>query len=171
MINSFGEASASVIGRIQSIATWCRLDVLEAALGLAQEIAREGREGQRIGTLFTIGDAEAVLDRSRPLILDPLAGHTPAATHISDPRLRGTIKQLAQLDGAFVIDENGIVRAACQYLDVSAQGVDLPLGLGTRHLAAAAISKELRVIAIAVSESSRIRVFYRGGLLAEIDAE
>lgn len=84
-------ASASVIGQIQSIATWCRPEVLEASLGLAQEIAREGREGQRVGTLFTIGDAEAVLDRSRPLILDPLAGHTPAATHISDPRLRGTI--------------------------------------------------------------------------------
>lgn len=40
---------------------------------LAVEIAREGREGRRIGTLFTFGDADAVLRRSRPLILDPLA--------------------------------------------------------------------------------------------------
>lgn len=63
------------------------------------------------------------------------------------------------------------MRTACQYLDVSAQGVDLPLGMGTRHLAAAAISKELRVIAIAVSASSRIRVFCRGELLAEIATE
>jgi diadenylate cyclase len=42
---------------------------------LAIEIAREGREGRRIGTLFTFGDEEAVLATSRPLILDPLARH------------------------------------------------------------------------------------------------
>ena len=44
-----------------------------------------------------------MLAASRALILDPLAGHAPARTHISDPDLRGTIKELAQLDGAFVI--------------------------------------------------------------------
>ena len=43
---------------------------------LAVEIAREGREGRKIGTLFAVGDHEEVLARSRPLILDPLAGHT-----------------------------------------------------------------------------------------------
>ena len=59
-----------------------------------------GREGRRIGTLFTIGKADEVLAASRALILDPLAGHAPARTHISDPNLRGTIKELAQLDGA-----------------------------------------------------------------------
>jgi DNA integrity scanning protein DisA with diadenylate cyclase activity len=42
---------------------------------LAVEIAREGREGRRIGTLFTIGDGEQVLEHSRPLILDPIARH------------------------------------------------------------------------------------------------
>ena len=59
---------------------WARTDahykeVLEPTLELAIEIAREGREGHRIGTIFTIGDADAVLERSRPLILDPLACH------------------------------------------------------------------------------------------------
>jgi hypothetical protein len=39
-----------------------------------------------------------VLASSRPLILDPLAGHVPAATHITDDKLRGTLKQLAQLE-------------------------------------------------------------------------
>jgi hypothetical protein len=61
----------------------------------ALEIARERREGRRIGTLFTLGAAEAVLASSRPLILDPLLGHAPRRTHISDPDLRGTIKELA----------------------------------------------------------------------------
>jgi DNA integrity scanning protein DisA with diadenylate cyclase activity len=63
---------------------WCE-PVLESALELALEIAREGREGRRIGTLFTVGKADAVLAASRALILDPLAGHAPARTHITDP--------------------------------------------------------------------------------------
>lgn len=57
---------------------WCEPAVLEQTVELALEIAREDREGRRIGTLFTLGDAEAVLAASRPLILDPLAGQTPA---------------------------------------------------------------------------------------------
>ena len=82
---------------------WCEPTVLESVLELALEIAREGREGRRIGTLFTVGKADAVLAASRALILDPLAGHAPARTQIADPDLRGTMKELAQLDGAFVI--------------------------------------------------------------------
>jgi hypothetical protein len=40
-----------------------------------------------------------VLAASRALLLDPWAGH---ATHFTDPDLRGTLRVLAQLDGAFV---------------------------------------------------------------------
>jgi DNA integrity scanning protein DisA with diadenylate cyclase activity len=34
--------------------------VLESMIGLAVEIAREGREGRRVGTLFMLGDENAV---------------------------------------------------------------------------------------------------------------
>ena len=117
--------------------SWCEPAVLESVLELALEIAREGREGRRSGTLFTVGKADEVLAASRALILDPLAGHAPARTHISDPDLRGTMKELAQLDGAFVISHAGIVLAVCRYLDASIEQIDLPLGLGSRHVAAA----------------------------------
>jgi len=83
----------------------CDKKNLEPTIELAVEIAREGREGRRIGTLFTFGDADAVLARSRPLILDPLAGHAEQSRQIRDPNLRGTIKELAQLDGAFVVSD------------------------------------------------------------------
>jgi hypothetical protein len=53
----------------------CKKENLEPVIELAVEIARQGREGRRIGTLFTFGDGESVLARSRPLILDPFAGH------------------------------------------------------------------------------------------------
>jgi len=121
---------------------WCRPAVLNALLELTIEIAREGREGRRIGTLFTIGHADAVLAHSRPLILDPLAGHPPQGTSIFDGNVRGTVKELAQLDGAFVVGDDGTVRAACRYLDASVEDVELPLGLGSRHLAAASYDAE-----------------------------
>src|SRR5258707_15373171 len=94
--------------------------VLDELIELAVEIAREGREGRRIGTLFTLGDEEAVLARSRSLILNPLEGHPASLRLITDPNLRGTIKELAQLDGAFVVSASGVVLAACRYLDAAA---------------------------------------------------
>ena len=151
--------------------SWCEPAVLESTLELALEIAREGREGRRIGTLFTLGKAEAVLAASRALILDPLAGHAPARTHITDPDLRGTIKELAQLDGAFVISERGTVVAACRYLDASVEQIDLPLGFGSRHLAGASISQTLGVVAIVVSESGVVRVFHGGHIEATLIPE
>lgn len=81
-------------------AGWCPRNVLDSIIELAIEIAREGREGRRIGTLFTVGFADAVMRNSRALILDPIAAHPREARHITDPNLRGTIKELAQLDGA-----------------------------------------------------------------------
>lgn len=39
--------------------------VLESLIELAVEIAREGREGRRIGTLFTLGDENEVLAPGR----------------------------------------------------------------------------------------------------------
>lgn len=146
-------------------------DVLQTVIELAVEIAREGREGRRIGTLFTLGDEEAVLAKSRPLILDPLTGHAESLRHVSNPNLRGTIKELAQLDGAFVISRKGVVLSACRYLDSFASQVDVPLGLGSRHLAAANISAVTKAVGIVVSESSVVRLFCHGRLVGEIIPE
>lgn len=149
----------------------CNRENLEPVIELAVEIAREGREGRRIGTLFTFGDAEAVLERSRPLILDPLAGHAPEAKSIRDQNLRGTIKELAQLDGAFVVSDDGIVVSACRYLDAMASDVVLPFGLGSRHVAGGSISQVTDAVAVVVSESSMVRVFDDGKMVAEIIPE
>ncbi len=73
--------------------------VLEQTVALAVEIAREGREGRKIGTLFVVGDSETVMRDSTPMILDPLAGHPDGTKCITDPNMHGTIKELAQLDG------------------------------------------------------------------------
>jgi diadenylate cyclase len=149
----------------------CEKQNLEPLIELAVEIAREGREGRRIGTVFTFGDAEAVLARSRPLILDPLAGHSVESKNIRNSNLRGTVKELAQLDGAFVVSNDGFVVSACRYLDAMAPDVVLPFGLGSRHLAGGSISCVTEAVAIVVSESSMVRVFDGGKLIAEIIPE
>ena len=146
-------------------------DVLEPLIGLAVEIAREGREGRRVGTLFTLGDEEAVLARSKSLILDPLLGHPESSRHITNPVLRGTIKELAQLDGGFVVSHAGIVLSACRYLDAVDAPVEVPLGLGSRHLAAANMSAVTKAVGIVVSESSVVRIFCHGHLVGEIIPE
>lgn len=145
--------------------------VLESLIELAVEIAREGREGRRIGTLFTLGDEQAVLEKSRLLILDPLAGHPESARHLSDPNLRGTIKELAQLDGGFIVSHEGLVLSACRYLDAIASEVDMPLGLGSRHIAAANMSAVTNAVGVVVSESSVVRLFCHGKLVGEIIPE
>src|SRR5216683_8217838 len=146
-------------------------DVLESLIELAVEIAREGREGRRVGTLFTLGDEKAVLAKSRPLILDPLLGHPESSRHVTNLNLRGTIKELAQLDGGFVVSHDGIVLSACRYFDAAAAEVDVPLGLGSRHIAAANMSAVTKAVGIVVSESSVVRLFCHGKLVAEIVPE
>jgi len=146
-------------------------DVLESLIELAVEIAREGREGRRVGTIFMVGDADAVLNRSRPLILDPLLGHPESSRHVTNLNLRGTVKELAQLDGGFVVSQGGIVLSACRYLDAMATQVDVPLGLGSRHLAAANMSAVTKAVGIVVSESSVVRIFCHGHLVGEIIPE
>jgi diadenylate cyclase len=145
--------------------------VVESLIELAVEIAREGREGRRIGTLFTLGDEQAVLTRSRALILDPLAGHPENTRHLSDPNLRGTIKELAQLDGAFVVSSSGLFVASCRYLAAAASPIELPLGLGSRHIAAAHITSVTSAVGVVVSESAVVRLFCHGGLIGEIIPE
>src|SRR5579862_3323012 len=146
-------------------------EVLDPLIGLAVEIAREGREGRRIGTLFTLGDEQAVLARSRALILDPLSGHPEASRHVTNLNLRGTIKELAQLDGGFIVSHDGIVLSACRYFDAVDAEVDVPLGLGSRHIAAANMSAATQAVGIVVSESSVVRLFCHGQLVGEIIPE
>jgi diadenylate cyclase len=145
--------------------------VLEQTVALAVEIAREGREGRKIGTLFVVGDSVRVLKHSKPLILDPLYGHPDERKRIDDPDVRETLKELAQLDGAFVVSDEGVVVSAARYIDATSEDVNIPLGLGSRHLAGASVSRHTNAVAVAVSESSTVRMFDDGELVSEIIPE
>jgi len=105
------------------------------------------------------------------LILDPLFGHPDSSKRLDDPNLRETIKELAMLDGGFVVSDDGVLLSACRYIEASVEGIELPLGLGSRHLAAASITKRTKSVAVVVSESSMVRVFFRGKIISRIIPE
>jgi diadenylate cyclase len=162
---------SDVLGKVCCAKRRVNPQTLELVITLAVEIAREGREGRRIGTIFVVADSAEVLKRSQPLILDPLQGHPPESKRLDDADMRETVKELAQLDGAFVVTDDGVVLSAARYLDSSTEGIRLSLGLGARHMAGASITRNTNAVAVVVSESSIVRVFDDGELVSEIIPE
>lgn len=158
----------AVLDQIDLESSGATIATLTAVTDIAIEIAREGREGRRIGTIFTVGAETQVLQRSRCLILDPLSGHPPNRRSIHEPDLRETVKELAQLDGGFIISGEGTVLSGCRHFEATLPQHKQPLGLGSRHIAAASISGSTGAVAIVVSESSVVRVYSAGVLVTEI---
>ena len=146
------------------------LDVLRAVVDLAKEIGREGREWQPVGTILVVGDTRKVQKVSRFLNFNPFRGYTRDERDTRDKRVREQIKEIAKLDGAILIGRDGIAEAACVYLDIPTDGIGLSKGLGSRHLAAAGISKHTKAIAFCISQSSgTVRVFQNGEMKLHIE--
>lgn len=155
---------------LRNLDTQVPLEVLRAVVDLATEIGREGREGHPVGTMFVVGDTKKVLSMSRPLNFNPFRGYSREERDIRDPRVREQIKDIAQLEGAIIVQRDGAAEAACMYIDAPADGITISKGLGTRHWAAAAISKKTKAIAVAVSQSSgTVRLFQKGQLALHVE--
>ncbi len=155
---------------LRQLETRVPLDTLRTVVDLAVEIGREGREGQPIGTMFVVGDIRKVLAASHPVGFDPVRGYSRAERNLNDARVREGIKEIAQLDGAIIVSGEGIVLAACRYVDSSAADVTLSKGLGARHWAAAAISRATKAVAITVSQSNgTVRIFQNGEVVLRIE--
>jgi diadenylate cyclase len=143
--------------------------VFDAVFNICLEIAKEGREGSKIGTAFVIGDTENVLEKSRQLILNPFAGHRIEDRMVTNHDIKENIKELAQLDGAFVIRGDGLIEAAARYLTIDTSTVGMPKGLGTRHSSVAGITQVTGAIGIVVSQSGgKISIFRDGRIVQEI---
>lgn len=143
------------------------IKVIETVLQIASEIAREGRERGHVGALFVVGDTDRLKDMTRPLVLNPFRGHEESTRNLLDSTTWETVKEFSQIDGAIAVREDGIVEAAGLYIEVK-QPLSLPSGLGGRHLAAAAATKETKAIGIVVSETGVIRVFKDGEIILRI---
>ena len=154
---------------LRALETSVPLETLKAVVDVAVEIGREGREGKAVGSLIVVGDARNVLARTRALGFDPFKGYRRKERNVRDGRVREAIKEIAQMDGAFVVARDGTVEAACRIVDAPNAGLVLPKGLGTRHWAAAAITKATGALAVVVSQSTgAVRLFQDGEILLRI---
>jgi DNA integrity scanning protein DisA with diadenylate cyclase activity len=155
---------------LRNLDTQVPLETLRAVVDLATEIGREGREGHPVGTMFVVGDTRKVLTMCHPINFNPFRGYSRAERDIRDPRVREQIKDIAQLEGALIIRRDGVAVAACMYVNAPAEGLTLSKGLGTRHWAAAAISRKTKAVAVAVSQSSgAVRIFQGGEVVLHIE--
>jgi len=140
-------------------------DVFEVAL----ELGRKGQKGKPVGALFVVGDAGKVMNKSRPLSYNPFE---KSHVHVGDPIVNVMLKEFSRLDGAFVISDSGKIVSAYRYLEPSAEGVDIPKGLGARHMAGGAITRDTNATSIVLSESDGlVRAFKGGQLILELDPE
>jgi DNA integrity scanning protein DisA with diadenylate cyclase activity len=155
---------------LRNLETKVPLETLKIVVDLAVEIGREGREGKPVGTLFVVGDTRKVMQSSHSTGFDPVRGYSRSERKLTDPRVREGIKEIAQLDGAFVVGADGTVEGAARYIDASAESVSVAKGLGARHWAAAAITRRTKSVAVAVSETNgTVRIFHNGEVVLRIE--
>ena len=144
-------------------------EVFDAVFHISTEISIEGREGKSVGTTFLIGDADNVMAKSRQISLNAFEGQKPESRMITNQDIKENIKEFAQLDGAFVIDGSGYIRAQSRYITVDTSSVSLPKGMGTRHNSVAAMTQVTNAVGIVVSQSGGgITVFKNGLILKKI---
>jgi hypothetical protein len=136
---------------------------LARLLEIAFHLAREGREGASIGAIFVLGDRSTLAPYLRQLMLNPLQGHAPAARSIHNPEFLETMRELAAIDGAFVVNRRGVVDSAGTYLDAPVGRGRLRPGLGARHAAALAITTVTNATTVVISASSGSVSVYDGG--------
>ncbi|WZO98399.1 diadenylate cyclase [Isosphaeraceae bacterium EP7] len=154
---------------LRALETSVPLETLKAVVDVATEIGREGREGKAVGTLIVVGDVRNVMTRSHTLGFDPFKGYLRKERNLRDPRVREAIKEIAQMDGGFVVGRDGTVEAACRIIDAPKANLVLPKGLGTRHWAAAAITNVTSALAVVVSQSTgTVRLFQEGEIVLKL---
>lgn len=155
---------------LQRLGSSVPLKTIKAVVDLAVQIGREGREGKPVGTLFVIGDTRTVLDHCKDSGVDPFRGYNRKHRNLFDPRVQEDAKEIAQLDGAFVITPEGTIEKSRQMLEVSHEDLTMSKGLGARHWACAAITRKTKAVGVVVSQSTgTVRLYQNGHLVMRIE--
>lgn len=142
-------------------------DTIHKTLNLAVSLSRTGQKGSPVGALFVVGCENEVLKMSQPLNYNPFSG---ADVRVGDEVISASVGEFAKLDGAFIIADDGTIVSSNRYLKPNIGDADIPSGLGSRHMAASAITESTSAVAIVVSESdSKVRCFMDGGIVASFN--
>lgn len=155
---------------LQRLESSVPLKSLKTVIDLASQIGREGREGKKVGTIFVIGDTRRVMQHCKDSGFDPLRGYKREMRSLFDAKVREDIKEIAQMDGAFIVSSDGFIEKSRQIIEVSHADLTLSKGLGARHWAGAAISQTTKAIGIVVSQSTgTVRLFQNGDTVLRIE--
>lgn len=140
-------------------------------LDISLHLAKQGREGKKVGTIFVLGDYTKFDKYLKQLVLNPFKGHPKKDRNIHDNDFFETIREFTSLDGAFVVDNAGVVEKAGTYLNPPAsKDTSMLKGFGARHAAAASLTAVTDALTIAVSESaSTVSVFFGGSLILQLN--
>ena len=139
-------------------------------LDIAVSLAKQGREGKKIGTIFVLGNSSEYGKYLKQLVLNPFKGHGKTKRYIHDGELLETIREYSSLDGAFVIDNDGYLERAGVLINApSSAKVKMQKGYGTRHAAAANLTALSRALCITISESSSVvTIFFNGSAVLQL---
>ncbi|TWT93915.1 DNA integrity scanning protein DisA nucleotide-binding domain protein [Stieleria varia] len=155
---------------LQTLESSVPLKTIKSVVDLAVQIGVEGREGKPVGALFVIGDTRNVLKHASNSGVDPFRGYKRQERNLMDARVREDAKEISQLDGAFVIASDGTIERSRQMLEVLHEDLNMSKGLGSRHWAAAAITRRTKAIAVVVSQSTgTVRLYQNGFLKMQIE--
>jgi len=142
--------------------------ILSNAVEFSLELSKGGTDRKPIGAAFMIGDTKTVLKYSYQLYrFNPFENYKVS---VGDRTQWDLLKKYASgFDGAFVVDDDGGVIAACRYLN-SDRKVEIPKGLGTRHLSVACMTAATGAKGVTVSgEDGLVRIFEKGRIVAKIN--
>lgn len=126
-------------------------NVFDAVFHLCVEISRNGWEGHTVGTSFVIGDTQKVMTHSRSCTINSFEGQPDNKRQITSPENAEVIKGLSQMDGAFVIRDDGFIEASGRHFIIDNIVLKIPEGYGTRHSSVAGITQMTNAIGFVVS--------------------
>jgi len=161
-----------VITDLVKLTDGIRPKALDYAVAIACKIGRAARRGKRIGAIFMLGDSLKVLEGSRQLIPNPFKGHEQVNRTLMNLGIHDAIVELSKLDGAFVVRGDGFIQTAGVFLSAFKVDVELPVGLGARHAAAAAVTARTAATGVVVSATDgNVRVFSAGRMVLRMDPD
>jgi DNA integrity scanning protein DisA with diadenylate cyclase activity len=121
----------------------------ETLIQVGLRIAKRGE-----GALFVVGKTEY-----KPLVKQSV----PPFKIIENPKL---LESLALIDGAVIIDKNGILQA----YGVMIKTTKTFKNFGTRHSAALSAAKGDNLVVIISEEDKKVRILKKGKMIMQIDA-
>jgi len=161
-----------VITDLVKLTDGIRPKALDFAVAIACKVGRAARRGKRIGAMLMLGDSLKVLEGSKQLIPNPFQGHDKANRTLMNPDIHDAIVELSKLDGAFVVRGDGFIQTAGVFLAAFKVDVELPIGLGARHAAAAAVTARTSATGVVVSATDgNVRVFSGGRMVLRMDPD